>query len=207
MATRNVRVLGMGAIATSCLLAAPALAHHPFGGMTPQTFVEGFLSGVGHPVVGLDHLAFVVALGLLASLRVGGWWVPLGFLLAAIAGTGLHLSSVNVAGLEIWVALSVLALGVLLLKREVSPMLVLIVGAIAGVFHGYAYGETVIGAEQAPIGGYLLGFTLIQYAIALGALALGRALQHRVKLHQPMRIPALVISAMGAAFLAMAIAG
>ena len=44
-----------------------ALAHHPLGGMTPTSFTEGFLSGIGHPVIGFDHLAFVIAVGLIAA--------------------------------------------------------------------------------------------------------------------------------------------
>ncbi|MGD1951584.1 MAG: HupE/UreJ family protein [Leptolyngbyaceae cyanobacterium] len=55
------------AIATSFFTTLPALAHHPMGGKTPSSFIEGFLSGVGHPVIGLDHLIFVIASGLLAA--------------------------------------------------------------------------------------------------------------------------------------------
>ena len=40
------------------LSASPAAAHHPMGGTPPSTFVEGLLSGFGHPVIGPDHLAF-----------------------------------------------------------------------------------------------------------------------------------------------------
>ena len=39
------------------------LAHHPFGmeevSLSP---LQGFLSGVGHPLLGPDHLLFLVAL-------------------------------------------------------------------------------------------------------------------------------------------------
>ena len=42
---------------------APAHAHHMLGGRTPVTFMQGLLSGLGHPVIGIDHLAFVVAMG------------------------------------------------------------------------------------------------------------------------------------------------
>ena len=41
----------------------PAFAHHLMGGHTPATFGEGILSGLGHPVIGLDHFAAVVAVG------------------------------------------------------------------------------------------------------------------------------------------------
>jgi len=40
----------------------------------------------------------------------------------------------------------------------------------AGIFHGYAYGEAIIGAEQAVLGSYLVGFALIQYAVIAGLL-------------------------------------
>ena len=48
------------------LITPAAWAHHPFGGQTPETFIQAFLSGVGHPVIGLDHLTFVIASGLVA---------------------------------------------------------------------------------------------------------------------------------------------
>nr|MDJ0600449.1 HupE/UreJ family protein [Crocosphaera sp.] len=47
------------------ILAQPATAHHPFGGQTPSNFFEGFLSGLGHPIIGLDHFAFILASGFL----------------------------------------------------------------------------------------------------------------------------------------------
>src|SRR5258708_8698214 len=43
---------------------APACAHHVMGGATPATFAQGLLSGLGHPVIGLAHLAFLLAVGL-----------------------------------------------------------------------------------------------------------------------------------------------
>ncbi|MBW4652587.1 MAG: HupE/UreJ family protein [Kaiparowitsia implicata GSE-PSE-MK54-09C] len=187
--------------------ATPALAHHPFGGEVPTTFGEGLLSGLGHPMIGFDHLAFIVALGLLSALHPRGGWIPLGFLLASIGGTVLHLSAVNLPLLEVWVALSVLVFGVLLLQRQaIAPGLILLAGAIAGVFHGYAYGEAVIGAEPTPISGYLLGFTVVQAAIALGAYGLGRRWLTQVG-ERSLQAPALILCGIGAAFLALAIAG
>jgi hypothetical protein len=56
---------------------AGASAHHPMGGTTPQTLWHGLLSGFGHPVIGLDHLAFVVAMGLLATPLARGALMPL----------------------------------------------------------------------------------------------------------------------------------
>ena len=38
-------------------LTEPAFAHHLMGGRTPATFGEGILSGLDHPIIGLDHFA------------------------------------------------------------------------------------------------------------------------------------------------------
>src|SRR5258708_13463062 len=50
------------------LAPAEALAHHVMGGKVPVTFLQGFLSGLGHPVIGLDHFAPVVGAGIFAAL-------------------------------------------------------------------------------------------------------------------------------------------
>ena len=59
---RRLTVIGCG-LAALFFAAEPALAHHVMGGRMPATFGQGFLSGLGHPVIGLDHLAAVVAVG------------------------------------------------------------------------------------------------------------------------------------------------
>ena len=38
-------------------MAGSAAAHHPTGGRMPANVLDGFLSGIGHPVIGPDHLA------------------------------------------------------------------------------------------------------------------------------------------------------
>jgi len=49
---------------------APALAHHPLAGQPMETFSQGLLSGIGHPLLGFDHLFFVIAVGV-AALYTG----------------------------------------------------------------------------------------------------------------------------------------
>lgn len=43
-------------------------AHHFMEDQLPQTFAQGLLSGLAHPVIGVDHLAFIVAAGFLLAL-------------------------------------------------------------------------------------------------------------------------------------------
>lgn len=152
----------------------PAAAHHAMEGKTPTNFFEGFLSGLAHPVIGLDHLAFVVAIGLLSVKQVRGALIPLFFVIAAMLGTGLHVMSIDLPLTEIAIAISVIALGVLLsLGKQFGFPILAGLSAIAGLFHGYAYGEAIVGAEMAPLVAYLMGFTAIQYAIAFSAFWLG----------------------------------
>lgn len=146
----------------------PAFAHHASGSRTPANFLEGFLSGIAHPIIGIDHAAFILAIGLLAALQKRGFWIPSAFILASIGGTFLHLDNFNLPASEFFVAASVLAIGVMLtLPRRPHTGLSIVLAGMAGVFHGYAYGESIIGAEMPPIVAYLVGFALIQTLIAL----------------------------------------
>ncbi|MEO0770430.1 MAG: HupE/UreJ family protein [Cyanobacteria bacterium J06649_4] len=156
-------------------LATPAFAHHPFGGEAPKSIVEGVLSGIGHPVVGLDHLAFVVAVGLLAAVVRRGASVPAAFVLATVAGTVVHLAGVDLPAAELVISASVVIFGALAVMRDrLNPIVVVLLSAIAGIFHGYAYGEAVVGAEVTPLLAYLIGFAGVQCAIAYGAYLLSQ---------------------------------
>ena len=160
-----------------CLLnAAPALAHHPNGGEIPSNFVEGFLSGIGHPVVGIDHLVFVIAIGLLAALSSRlGMVIPTAFVVATALGTVIHLQSVDLPAAELVISASVLVMGILLAKeKQVNLSIVAVLSAVAGIFHGYAYGESIVGAETTALGAYLFGFCAIQLVISAIAFYIGK---------------------------------
>ncbi|WP_084783088.1 HupE/UreJ family protein [Leptolyngbya sp. O-77] len=194
-------------LAGMALCAEPALAHHATGGETPKTFLEGFLSGLAHPVIGLDHFAFVVAIGLLAAKQGWGLLFPLSFLLAALGGTTLHLNLVDLPAVEIAIAGSVLIIGLLLGLRKTLPLGGAIAfGILAGLFHGYAYGESIVGATPSPLTAYLLGFTLIQAAIAFGVWWLGdRLLRRTTERAKTLALPGLAIAGVGLVFLLQAI--
>jgi urease accessory protein len=156
--------------------ATPALAHHAMGGKLPSTFGAGFISGLAHPVIGIDHLAFVIAIGLLAALSSNlGMMIPTAFVSATAVGTGIHLQSINLPTPELIISASVLLIGIFLAqKNQVNWSLLAVISAIAGIFHGYAYGESIVGAETSALGAYLLGFCLIQLGVAAIAFYLGK---------------------------------
>ena len=152
-------------------LIEPAMAHHPMGGRVPASFTEGLLSGFGHPIIGLDHLAAVLAVGALAAAHRAGIALALGYVVAMIVGVAIHLQGVTLTGAEFLVALSVILLGALLARKSIVQSGALLgLFALAGLLHGYVIGESIVGAEQAPLAAYLIGLTLIQSAIAVGAM-------------------------------------
>jgi urease accessory protein len=184
--------------------ASPAAAHHPMGGKVPSNFFEGFMSGLAHPVIGFDHLAFIIAIGLFAAVKKQGFWIPLAFVGAAAIGTGLHLMSVNLPLVELAVAASVLGFGILLaIKNSPNYLVVTALAAIAGLFHGHAYGEAIFGAESMALWSYLAGFTLIQLVISGAAYFAGKkVLSGDLAIAPSLRSAGLVICGIGASLLA-----
>ncbi len=155
--------------------AAPAFAHHPMGGAVPATFMHGLLSGIGHPVIGIDHFAFVAAVGLAAAFMRNIWAPPLAAVTGMTGGCLLTVGSVALPMVEPVIALSVLLLGgMVLFGRGLPAPAAAPLFALAGLFHGAAYGEAVIGAEPTPVLAYLVGLAAVQMVIALAAAALVR---------------------------------
>lgn len=175
------------ALATLAIVVAapiPALAHHPMGGVAPVTVWEGIASGMAHPIIGLDHFAFLVAAGVLAAAAPsrGGVWALVAFLGAGLFGALLHLGGVGLGPVEVTVALSVLLAGAALLSPPAwlslaTPASVAIAFAAAGLFHGHAYAEAVVGAGIAPVAAYLLTLAVMQAALGLGVMTLVRRLE------------------------------
>ncbi|EGJ32178.1 MULTISPECIES: HupE/UreJ family protein [Moorena] len=196
----------MGILST----AQQAMAHHPFGGERPDNFITGFLSGLGHPVIGFDHLAFVIAVGLIAAGFTSGFLIPGAFVLTTLVGTGIHLLGMDLPIPEIAIATSVVLFGGLLLSAKIPNISVVLgLASLAGIFHGYAYGEAIVGAEISPLLAYLIGFSVIQYGIAILALYLSKSLikQWRDQPFPLMRILGFGICSVGVVFLSSAIFG
>ena len=174
------RRLSLSAALVLLATAEPAFAHHLMGGRMPSTFGEGLLSGLGHPVIGIDHFAAVVAVGCLAAVHRAFVPLTIGFVVAMMAGVALHLHGATVPGAELLVALSVIALGALMLRRREMPMRAALTSfVLVGLIHGYALGESIYGAEPTPLYAYLTGLAVIQCAVALGAGVLARAATKR----------------------------
>jgi urease accessory protein len=208
MKRRAIAAASLG-IAFLSMAAGPALAHHPMGGELPSTFIHGLLSGLGHPVIGADHLAFIVALGVAVAL-IGARAALIGaFVAASTAGVLVHLAAMDVPAVEPLIASSVIAAGLLIaFKGRTGPASWLVLAALAGVVHGYAFGESIIGAERTVIGAYLVGIALVTAFIAtVVSFAAASLLARREASVLSRQLAGGAIGLVGAGFLAMSLIG
>lgn len=189
-----------------------AAAHHFMDGTTPATAAEGLLSGLAHPVIGLDHLLFLAAAATLLAAwrRTPRFALAALFVAGALAGTVAHLRGANLPLPESLVAVTLLgAAGALAFGRALPAVILAVALGLAGGLHGYAYAETVVGAEQTPLAAYLAGFTVVQLALLLGlaesvcavAPRLGATLRPRVRAGA-----ATLVALGGLAFLGLSLA-
>ncbi|MEP4379617.1 MAG: HupE/UreJ family protein [Alphaproteobacteria bacterium] len=163
-------------IAAGALLSfsTPALAHHPLGGMPMETFAHGVLSGIGHPILGFDHLFFIALVGI-AALYTGHRLVaPATYIAAMLIGTLVMSLGLALPAAEIVIGLSLLVLGGFVLSGRalgIGPAVVLF--TLFGLFHGSAFGGSIAaqeaGVSNAVLIGYLIGLGATQYLVALAA--------------------------------------
>jgi urease accessory protein len=139
------------------LALAPGVAFAHPGGL----HVHGFAEGLEHPLFGWDHLAAMVAVGVVATQLRGRALlaVPGSFVLAMLAGAMLAMAGATLPMVEIGIALSLMVLGALVATRTTLPLLgtsALVAGF--GFVHGFAHGmEAPANASGLA---YLAGFAL-----------------------------------------------
>lgn len=78
-----------------------AHAHHAMDYALPASALEGFLSGIGHPVIGVDHLLFVVGAGVVAALFLAAGTIHGHALAEAIVGAERTPLAAYLAGLTV----------------------------------------------------------------------------------------------------------
>jgi urease accessory protein len=206
--TQRTQARLLAALAAGLLAATPALAHHPMGGVTPSTFTEGLLSGFGHPVIGLDHLAALIGVGLLAARFRRGLVLPAFWVAAMGAGTGIHAAGIGLPLAEVLVALAVVAIGAAAALRTTLPFAgAALLFALGGLAHGHALGEAIAGAETTPLAAYLLGLVAVQTGISVGVALLARKVADGapVAASARLRYAGLAVAAAGLGALALAL--
>ncbi|MDP2506972.1 HupE/UreJ family protein [Oceanobacter sp. 3_MG-2023] len=152
------------------VLPLSAQAHHPMGGQTPETAVQGLLSGIGHPIIELDHFLFVVGFAALLAFCSRHVFSQVSlFLGLAIIGTLSRMAVPEIHFFEIGIVATSALVGLFMIVQKLDrTQLLWALATVAGLLHGYAYGEAIVGAEATPVLSYLVGYCLIQAALILG---------------------------------------
>lgn len=198
----NRRFAVFAVLNAAILAPGTALAHHVMGGKLPSTLMSGLLSGLGHPVIGLDHLAAVLAAGFIASAHPAGPLLVAGYVIAMMTGVAVHVGGASLPFAEVLVALTVMALGaVMIWRKNTATPAALALFVVVGLIHGYALGESIFGAEQTPLFAYLAGLAVIQMAIAGAAMWAGRAALKREAEPVALRLIGAGIAGIGFAIL------
>ena len=187
-------------VASVALLAFPSpLAAHEGGA------AAGLLSGLLHPVSGLDHVLAMLAVGIWGA-QMGPpaiWVLPVTFPMVMALGGMLSLVGVPVPGVEIGIGLSALLLG-LMVALERRPDLrgaAVLVGFFA-IFHGYAHGAELPEGQSGIL--YSIGFVVSTGT--LHASGIGVGLIHRWdRGKRALRIAGAGIAASGAWFTWLAV--
>jgi len=176
------------------LSAAPASAHHlmELFHQDQPTVLAGLLSGLGHPLLGPDHLLFLLSLGLVGLQRSSRWIV--GLLAVGLLGSAIGLVLPALPGAEVLVALTLVVVGLVITGRLSERLLV-----PCFALHGYVLSASVIGWEPSPIGAYLVGLLLSQSALLILSLAGLRRLAVRLEPSTRKLLAGVLIGA-GAAF-------
>ena len=125
--------------------AGSASAHHLMGGKTPSTFAQGLLSGIGHPIIGPDYLAFLLALGIAVGVFRLSFVNPFLFVAAMICGVAMHVAGLYLPAADPIVPVSVLIAGLMLIvEGRIAPAWWMAVFVAAGLFHGYTVTRSTV---------------------------------------------------------------
>lgn len=141
-------------------MSSPVLAH------PGHVQAPGFAAGLVHPLVGIDHLLAMVLVAWWAQLQPGAqWWrIPLGFSAGLAAGTQMP----ALPGTGSWIAVSVLLLGLLILRAAYKPRSLSVVpmapllALLLALPHGMAHASVLLGSAWLP--GMLCASTLLHLA-------------------------------------------
>lgn len=169
MTQRPTWLLPVSAAGLLLLTAAPASAHHLMELFHQQepTPLAGLLSGLGHPLLGPDHLLFLLALALVGLQRSSRWMLSL--LAVGLLGSLVGLMTPQLPGAELLVALTLVVEGLVVVGRLPAALLV-----PSFALHGYVLSAAVIGWEPTAIGAYLVGLLLSQGTLLLLSLGVMR---------------------------------
>ena len=152
-----------------CLFYAfPVAAHHPFeGGGESFSFLEGIISGLAHPLLGVDHLLFLLSVGLIGRFSFSKW-VP-SLLLCGLLGAILSQFFPGILEFEFSMGISLIFAAFVVLEKLTPLIMFPLI-----LFHGYLLGSTMVGAEPTPLLAYFIGMLISEAFLILMGLIIYR---------------------------------
>jgi urease accessory protein len=119
----------------------------------------GFLSGLRHPISGLDHVLAMISVGLWGA-QLGPpalWALPVAFPVVMALGGVLGLLGIPLPGIEYGIAASMIMLGAVVLFELKPPIWVAaVLVSFFAIFHGHAHGTELPPGQNALL--YSMGF-------------------------------------------------
>ncbi|MFN6475182.1 HupE/UreJ family protein [Nostoc sp. DedQUE07] len=164
----------VGAIAALILISLlSSLSGTPFDHNISNGW-EAFVWGLADPVISLNCLVGIVAIGLLSSVFVRGAAIAGCFVLATVLGIVIHIFQLDLPGTEIAIAISTIVFGtMLMMPNQLNFLVFALVGISAGLFQGYANAESIVNAGTISVVAYILGIALTLFAVAMSAREIG----------------------------------
>jgi urease accessory protein len=152
------------------LWAEPAFAH------VGQGEAAGLVTGLVHPISGLDHVLAMVAVGLWGA-QLGSpaiWLLPVAFPMVMALGGMLGLVGVPLPGVEYGIAASAILLGAAVMFALRPPLgVAAALVAFFAVFHGHAHGTELPPGQSAML--YSMGFVVATGCLHAMGIAIGEA--------------------------------
>lgn len=139
---RGASRLAISVLALCALLPGFALGHVESG----VAGDGGFVSGLVHPVTGLDHVVAMVAVGLWGAILgpPAIWVLPIAFPLIMTVGAVLGILDVPVPAIELGIAVSAIVLGGMVAANARPPLAIaFFVIAFFAIFHGHPHGAAL----------------------------------------------------------------
>ncbi|MEO9460409.1 MAG: HupE/UreJ family protein [Lentilitoribacter sp.] len=138
----------------------------------------GFMAGISHPVLGLDHLLAMVAVGVVSAQVAARkfnhaiWSVPACFVGVMALGGALGMVGIGLTAIELGIVLSVIVLGLIIAGGgRINALTLFASVSLFAVFHGYAHGQEI--PELASSGAYITGFMVGTAGLHLLGVAIG----------------------------------
>lgn len=162
-------------IAALCLVSPSLYAHT--GGHVDHSLISGLL----HPLTGIDHLLVLMAVGLIAAKQGGKalFAFPAAFLALMAAGALLNGYGIQMPFVESLIALSLVAFGLLVTISQKQRSKIIFMGvSFFAVFHGYAHAAEIPSDSSAVQ--YFSALMLMSLAICLGGCVIGLTTGKRI---------------------------